>query len=154
MTQWFAKEHRALLNISTVVSPPLPLSETLCNRTKQSVRTLWGLFALTALSRRPCFRPAMVRPKTRKWSAFIFADHVLDPILSLVSYLSYPIARVLSLIPHLSYLISHISYLIPRILYPSSLPLPISISTSYNSLLIDLLNCRLQFLWPPNLRPR
>ena len=49
----------------------------LCIRTKQSVRTLWGLFALTALSRRPCFWPVMVRHKTKKWSAGVFADHVL-----------------------------------------------------------------------------
>ena len=34
----------------------------LSNRTKESARTLWVLFASAPLSRRPCFWPAMVRP--------------------------------------------------------------------------------------------
>ena len=33
----------------------------LSNRTKESARTLWVLFASAPLSRRPCFLPAMVR---------------------------------------------------------------------------------------------
>ena len=57
------------------------MSETLCNRTKQSVRTLWVSFALTALNRRPCFRPSMVRRKPKTWAAVIFADHSLDLIV-------------------------------------------------------------------------
>ena len=78
-------------------------------RAKQPARTLWVSFAPAALNRRPRFRPAMVRPKTRKWSALIFADHVLTPILSLVSYRSYPISRISYLVFHLSYLISFIT---------------------------------------------
>ena len=35
-----------------------------CKRTKPPARTLWVSFALEALSRRPCFWPAMVRRKT------------------------------------------------------------------------------------------
>ena len=49
----------------------------LCIRTKQSARTNPKGFALTALSRRPCFWSVMVRHKTKKWSAGVFADHVL-----------------------------------------------------------------------------
>ena len=72
-------------------TPAKLISQTpakLSPRTKQPARTLWVSFAPAALNRRPRFRPAMVRPKTRKWSALIFADHVLSPISYLISIIT------------------------------------------------------------------
>ena len=70
---------------SPVFAPDPSRRAQLSPRTKQPARTLWVSFAPAALNRRPRFRPAMVRPKTRKWSALIFADHVLAR-----SPISYP----------------------------------------------------------------
>lgn len=80
---------KSSLSQSPALAPNPSCSAQLSPRTKQPARTLWVSFAPAALNRRPRFRPAMVRPKTKKWSALIFADHALTPISYLISHIHH-----------------------------------------------------------------